>query len=348
MRGTAESPNRKAYILLGCAVAISIILSFPMEQRRHVFSSPGAYWINNSCEEVANDLLLGGILQAVLTPLFVFLLPGPGSIFHRTIASSSRSPLLAVAAATRPAISRNPMGKRYSSVSREPASFIAAGCICATVIAIAWWYGLRGYAGLRGECPALYDWDLPVHSFQPDSVADVLHYFIYVSAFSALWIGIIAGGLRLQSARAAEGESGDNESRQFQDFYWVCFLGWAVQYRVNQWFAQGSTHAQQWSMFAILNFLFVTASSFWVLPFILSLWNNKPRTWLHAVFQAFWRGFVILLLTLVTFFWLAWMAFAVLVPALVTWNAFGLAWSLVVGTWRWRALQKQEPATVAR
>jgi hypothetical protein len=70
-----------------------------------------------------------------------------------------------------------------------------------------------------------------------DFVADCSRYFLSVSIFAAFWVGITAGGLRLQSARAATGDSSGNELRQFQNFFWVYLLGWAVQYRLSQWFA---------------------------------------------------------------------------------------------------------------
>jgi hypothetical protein len=309
-----------------------------MEQVRHVFSSPGAYWINNSCEDVANHLVLGGILQAILASLFVFLLPASGSICPRRISPVHRPSLTGTLATSAPGI--------YRGVSREAVLTVSAGSLCAIVVAIAWWYGLRAYAGRRGLCSDLFDLTRS-KPFHVDYLSDCSHYFIYLSTFSAFWIGIIAGGLRLQSDRAAESGSGTDELREFRTFYWVCFLGWAVQYRLSQWFVLGAnTHAQQWSAFAILNFLFVTASSFWVLAFVPSWWKHKPRSWLHAVFQAFWRSLVILLLTLITFFWLTWMAFGVLIPPLATWDVFGLAWSLVVGTWRWSALQEQRLTSI--
>jgi hypothetical protein len=319
MTSTAGSPNRRAYLLLSSALAASFVLAFPMEQVRHKFSAPGDYWVSHSCGVVANSLNLGSLLQAILTPIFVFLLPGAGSILKNKSVSLSR---------------------------RALASFIAAGWLCAALISIGWWYGIREYARLHGECPALFDWNLPIHTFQPDYLSDVVHYFIYLSAFSSFWIGTIAGGLRLQSARAAVSGSGANESRRFQRFYWVCFLGWAAQYRANQWISLGANpHQQEWPLFALVDFLFVTGSSLWVLAFIHSLWKKKPRSWLDAVFQAFWRSFVILLLTLLSFFWLLSVAVRVLAP-LATWNVFGLGWALVVGTLRWNALQEQRSSSV--
>lgn len=410
---TPVAPPWTPFRLLGLALAISVIMAFPIERVAHDFSWLGSYGLFHSCEDVTNNLNLGSILQAILTPIFVFLLPGPGSIFHKKVALSSRASSQAVAPAARvPVVSRNTVGERRPSVaipvvlfvlglgmclgsgwflkswivdhssaysplgsalasaaviaffivrlalgllgigaamyllrrhvSWEPASlFIGAGWLCAVVVAVAWWYGVRAYAGLRGVCPDLFDLSRS-DPFHVDYLSDQAHYFIYVSVFSAFWIGIAAGGLRLQSARAAEGGSGSDELHRFRGFYWVCFLAWAVQYRVSQWFALSNPHGQEWPLFAALNFLVVTASSLWALAFIRSLWKNKPRTWLRAVFQAFWKTFVILLLSLLSFFWLFTYAFGVLIPPLVTWNIFGLAWALVVGTWRWRARQKEQ------
>jgi hypothetical protein len=419
MTVTTESPNRTAYLLLACALAISVVLAFPIEQFAHAFSSPGSYWIVHSCEDLTADLSLGSILQAILTPIFVFFLPGPGSIFRqKSVPSSSLRPSLARTTARRiPAVSQNSDRGRRSiiavavvllflclavfvgtgwvlkhwigdtfgaqpllagssfanvtvlallfarltfsllgigaaiyllrtHVSWEPWLFFAAGCSCAGGVAVAWWYALRQYAALHGVCPDLFDLSRPT-DFHVDYLSDCARYFIYLSVFSAFWVGITAGALRLQSARIAIGESARNELHQFHSFYWLCFLGWAVQYRLSQWFARSSSHHQEWPMLALLDFLFLTVSSLWTLAFIPSLWRKKPRRWIHAVVQAYWRSFVILFLTLLTFFWLVWLAGAALKP-LVTLNAFGLAWALTVGTWRWRALQKQQLASIAR
>jgi len=306
---------------LGFALAISIILAFPIERVAHDFSVPGSYWVFHSCEELTNQLSLGSIFQAILTPIFIFLLPGPGSLFHNKNLSPSRRPSLA-------------------GISAKPVSFIAAGCLFAAAVAVTWWYGLRAYAAHLGVCPDLFDLSRST-AFHVDYLSDCAHYFIYISIFSVLWVGVTAGGLRLQAARAAAGGPGRNELRQFQRFYWACFLGWAVQYRVSQWFAPLSPHRQEWDLFALFDFLFVAGTSLWVLAFTGSLWRNKPDSWLRAVVQAFWRTFVILLLSSASFFWLFTVAFRVVTPALVTWNAFGLAWAVAVGTWRWRALQKE-------
>lgn len=335
MTVTAESPNRRAYLLLGCALAISVVLAFPMEQIGHEGYPPDSHGPSCSNEEIGLDL--GNIVQAILPPLFVFLLPGPGSIFQKkSPVSSRRSGALAeTSAAEIPLMSRR--------ASWDSASFIIAGWLCAAVTPVGWWYGLRRYARLHGECAALYDWSLPVHRFQPDYVSDFFHYFIYVSMFSAFWVGITAGGLRLQSARAAARDTASNKPYQFQSFRWACFLGWAVQYRISQWWAlQGAGQNQEWAKFAALTFCFVTVGSFWVLAFTHSLWNKKPRTWLQAFLGPFWRSFLVYLLTVLTFFWLFTYAVLPLVPAITTWYAFGLAWALFVGTWQWRALQKEQ------
>jgi hypothetical protein len=315
-----------------------------MEQVRHQGYPPNSYW-PYSCSDVEIGLNLSNILQAILAPLFVFLLPGPGSIFKNNV------PWL---------FSRRPSDKTVSGPSTsiyprrshepwEPVSFLAAGWLCAAVVPVAWWYALRAYAGLHGECAELYDWSLPVHSYKPDYVADFFHYFIVVSIFSAFWAGVAAGGLRVQSARAAEGDSAGSDLRQFRGFYWACFLGWAVQYRITQWYVLSTSptpiHDQQWVFWAFLNFVFVVASALWALVFLHSWWEKKPRTWLHAVVQAYWRSWAIALLTTLTFVWLILGDYPTLAPFL-TWNVFGLAWALIVGTWRWRALQKQQLITV--
>ena len=377
---------------------------------------PGLSWSHQSCEDLTNDLNLGSVLQAIVVPIFLFLLPGPGSLFQKNTASALRRS--ALAGTPPPTISgafRNSMGERRPSVaipivllvlslamflgsglllrswifnnpgarvsspvayiaataflglrfvlglfglgasiyllrrevSWEPASFIAAGGSFAAVVAVAWWYWLREYAGIHGVCPDLFDRS-GSRPFHVDHLSDCAHYFVYVSVFSALWVGISAGALRLQSARAAESGSRGTELHHFQGFFWTCFLGWAVQYRVSQWFALSNPHGQEWPLFATLNFLAVIVSSLWVLAFSQSLWNQKPRSWLRAIFQAYWRTFAILLLTLLSFFWLFTYAIVPLVAPIATWNVFGLAWALTVGTWRWRALKKERLTAIVR
>jgi len=58
----------------------------------------------------------------------------------------------------------------------------------------------------------------PVDIYHVDHFSECSHYFICWSVFAALWVGITAGGLRLQSARPAQGDSSGNELRQFQGF----------------------------------------------------------------------------------------------------------------------------------
>jgi hypothetical protein len=175
-----------------------------------------------------------------------------------------------------------------------------------------------------------------------DYVADCGRYFIYLSGFTALWAGITAGGLRLQSARAAESDTAGNTPDRFQGFCWVCFLGWAVQYRISQWSAiRAASPNQGWAQLAVLNFCFVTVGSLWVLAFTRSLWNKKPRTWIQAFLRALGTSFLVYLLAVLTFFWLVIYAVLPVVPAITSWYVFGLAWALFVGTWRWRILQKQ-------
>jgi hypothetical protein len=82
----------------------------------------------------------------------------------------------------------------YLNMPSQPALFMLVGWLSAAALPFVWWYGVRGYAGLHGECAALFDPSLPVHVFQPDFLADCAHYFKYLSGFSAVWLGVTAGG----------------------------------------------------------------------------------------------------------------------------------------------------------
>jgi len=156
-----------------------------------------------------------------------------------------------------------------------------------------------------------------------------------------------AGGLGLQSARVASGDTASNELHRFQGFHWACFLGWAVQHRISQWWAlQGGSQNQEWVKFAALNFCFVAVSSLWVLAFTHSLWNKKPRTRIQPFLPPLWRSFLVYLLIALTFFRLFTYAVLPLVPAITTWYAFGVAWALFVGTWQWRALHAEKRVVV--
>jgi hypothetical protein len=62
--------------------------------------------------------------------------------------------------------------------------------------------------------------------------------------------------------------------------------------------------------------------------------------------MAFAGTFVICILTALTFFWLMIWAGVAIVPLLAL-NLSGAVWALAVGTWRWRALQKQAPVVAA-
>jgi len=77
---TIASPNRQALRFLGIAIAVSVVLAFPIEQVTHSTQAPGFYWFQNSCGSVESLLNLSMVVQAILTPVLVFLLPGPGSI----------------------------------------------------------------------------------------------------------------------------------------------------------------------------------------------------------------------------------------------------------------------------
>jgi hypothetical protein len=424
-------PNRQALRFLGIAIAVSVVLSFPIERVTHTTQAPGFYWFQNSCGSVEFLLNLGLIVQAVLTPLFVFLLPGPGSIFwgkarpsyssvpsvgssslpvpralarpedhggaraRRTASSVEVRPLIMVLAAVIGIIAllmflrsgwqlkhidffpgKSPstsmtwlragafsqgviefivglagMGAAiyllYLYMPTQPAWFMLVGWLSAAVVPFVWWYGVRGYAGLHGECAALFDSSLPVHVFQPDFLADCAHYFKYLGGFSAVWLGVAAGGLRLQSARAAEGDSSGNELRLFQNFFWVYLLGWAVQYRLGQWLVVVGAHtSQEWVTYSVVSFVYLIASSLWSLAFIRFFWNLKARTRVANVVVLFCGSWLICLLTALTFIWLMMWAGPALAP-LATLNLSGAAWALAVGTWRWRALQEQTPINAA-
>ena len=67
--------NRQALRFVGIAIAVSVVLAFPMEQVTHSAQAPGFYWFQNSCGSVEFLLTLGIVVQAILTPALVFLLP---------------------------------------------------------------------------------------------------------------------------------------------------------------------------------------------------------------------------------------------------------------------------------
>lgn len=421
--------NRQALRFVGIAIAVSVVLAFPMEQVTHSARAPGFYWFQNSCGSVEFLLTLGLVVPAILTPMLVFLLPGPGSIFvgkadapsfssarsvhpssvpvsrararpqdhggarsRRTASSDEARSLVMVFAvvigilgllmflrsawvlkhteffadkqfhSTWLTLLRSTVFSEtvielivglagigaaiyllYLYMPSQPALFMLVGWSSAAALPFIWWYGVRGYAGLHGECAALFDPSLPVHVFQPDFLADCAHYFKYLSGFSAVWLGVTAGGLRLQSARAAAGNSSGNESGQFQNFFWVYLLGWAVQYRLGQWLMVVTVPAnQEWVTYSVLEFVCLIASSLWSLAFIRFFWNQRlPERW-QNVGMAFAGTFVICILTALTFFWLMIWAGVAIVPLLAL-NLSGAAWAWAVGTWRWRALQKQAP-----
>ncbi|MGC2329186.1 MAG: hypothetical protein WA604_20900 [Candidatus Sulfotelmatobacter sp.] len=135
--------------------------------------------------------------------------------------------------------------------------------------------------------------------------------------------------------------------RQFQNFFWIYLIGWAVQYRLGQWLTVVSIYAnQEWVTYSVVSFVYIIASSLWSLAFIRFFWNQRLRTRWQYVGVAFCGTFVICLLTALTFFWLMMWAGPALAP-LVALNLSGAAWALTVGTWRWRALQKPAPIVAA-
>jgi hypothetical protein len=86
-----------------------------------IFMHRAPNWLLHSCNAARIGLDLGHIVQAIVTPLLVFLLPGPGSILQRKVVrSSSRAPSRA-----------------------QAALFIGTGWLCGAAIPVAWWYGLR-------------------------------------------------------------------------------------------------------------------------------------------------------------------------------------------------------------
>jgi hypothetical protein len=398
-----------------------------MEQVKHSSYALGSYWVENSCDRVETLLNLGLIVQAILVPLFVFLLPGPGSIFQSrgVLASSTRSSSPPVVRAlARPENHRAGFRRTGSSAEArsvimvvavvigiigilmflrsgwqlkhieffpgkspstgvtflrsaafsqaviefivglagigaavymlclympsQPALFVLVGWLTAAAVPFVWWYGVRGYAGLHGACPALFDSSRPADPFHVDFVSDCAHYFKYLSGFSAVWLGVTAGGLRLQSARAVESNPADNELRRFQNFFWVYLLGWAVQYRLAEWLTgptRGTNVEQEWVTYSVLSFVYLTASSLWSLAFIRFFWTLKARTRAVNVAVLFGGSFVICILTMLTFFWLFLWAPLAMLP-LFTANVSGMGWAFAVGTWRWRALQKKASITV--
>ena len=404
------------------------MLAFPMEQVSHSAYAPGRYWVENSCGSVESLLNLGLIVQAILVPLFVFLLPGPGSIFQsRGIRSSSvrSSSPAAVHVPARPEDHASARSRRTASsvearslimvvavvigiigllivvrggwqlkhieffsdkqsatsfstflrsaafsetvielivglagvgaaifllclyIPSQPALYMLVGWLSAAAFPFVWWYGVRGYASAHGACPALFDSSRPVDAFHVDFVSDCAHYFKYLSGISAVWLGVTAGGLRLQAARAAERNSDGNELHQFQNFFWVYLIGWAVQYRFGQWLTVVSIHTnQEWVTYSVASFVYLIASSLWSLAFIRFFWNLKARTRAGNVVALFGGSWLICLLTGLTFIWLMMWAGPALAP-LFALNLSGALWALAVGTWRWRALQKAASIVVA-
>ena len=86
-----------AFFYLAIAMAVSVVLAFPNESAQHDFRfGTGSYWNEHSCGTAVTLLNRGLIVQAILTPLFLFLLPGTGSLIG---SRSSRAASLRPAAA---------------------------------------------------------------------------------------------------------------------------------------------------------------------------------------------------------------------------------------------------------
>jgi hypothetical protein len=54
---TSGPPPWTPFRFLGLALAISIVLAFPIEQVEHDFALPGLSWSHQSCEGLTNDLI---------------------------------------------------------------------------------------------------------------------------------------------------------------------------------------------------------------------------------------------------------------------------------------------------
>jgi len=299
-----DSLNRNAVRFLILAVAIAVVIGFPMEQ----VIREQAYW-PESCAHGEMLLNLGSVIQAILVPFVIFLLPGLGAIFQ----------------------------KRLNRLPPSRSSLVRTSCLCGAAIPLIWWFSLRQNIGTQGICSELFDFSRPSDLFHRDYVKDSAHYFIYLSVFTALWAGIAACGLRLQSARISARTDLTAESPDFLIFRWVCVLGWAVQYRLSEWVGLlWARQQQEWSVLALLNFAFLTVSSLWSLMVAHSLWNTRPRTWRNAIMRAYWRTFLIYLLTTMLVIWSPLIAAGPLSYPILTLNLFGLAWAVLVGTWQWR------------
>jgi len=311
--------NANAFYLLGIALAVSVALCSPVESALHNFVFGGPYWSEHSCGAAVTLLNWGPVLQAVLTPLFVFLLPGAGSVI---VSGANRR------------------------MNWRPMQLFAAAGLFAAVVPIVWWFGVKGYAVQTGWCEMLFDRSRFIDPFRIDDLNDSYHYFVCLSVFATMWVGTTAAGLRLHSAREAEPGLAGPELRAFRDFFWVYLLGWAVQYRVSLWSTQpnpDSSQAQEWLTWTVVTFIYLTASSLWTLAFIRWFWKWRVRAWWASVAVAFAGTYVIDILTMLTFFWLFVWAPAALLP-LSHWNVWGMLWALTVGTWRWQALRQQPRA----
>lgn len=401
---TIVPPNRSAYRYLGMAMAVSFVLAMPLEPFRNSLYG-GTDWILNSCGVVLSFLNLAFLLQAILTPLLLFLLPGPGSILPGKTPSFS----LRLSQAPTP-VEQSAEGRHAARRAGLPVSIIAAivlvictlllldtcwlawvsfvragsnfhpplspvqaiariaiyllgiaaafyglrvriplksvsllllGCVCAAAIPLLWWPVMRWYAARSGWCPVLFDLSRPVDPFRIDYVSDCQHYFKWFGIFTTLWVGVIAGALRLQSARAADVAASSSELRSFRGFYWACFLSWAVVYRISTYSLLLGGHSQEWESFSVLGFFTLTISALWSLAFIRSLWKRRPRTWRGAVGAPFIAAFLIYMLTALTFFWMPTYAGALFIIPIFTLNLYGLLWALFVGTWHWRIRQQE-------
>jgi hypothetical protein len=309
-------------------MAVSFVLAMPVEPFQNTIYG-GDSWAANSCGVVYAFLSLSFTLQAVVTPLVLFLLPGPGSILRQKI--SLPSPLQGTVRAT-----------------QKSAALFVIGIACAGAIPLVWWRVSLVCATSRGLCPEIFNLSRQVDYFQIDYVHDCQVYYIWFSIVATLWVGVTAGALRLQSARAAAAGSSSEESRSFQSFYWACVLSWAVMNRglivLPSLFLHG--RAQNWLGSSILFSAAMAVSWLWTLAFLRSIWQARPKSWRGAVLWPYGASFAVALLTALTFFWAPYFGGSLLAIPFITLNAFGFIWALFVGSWRWRAM-KQERVPVA-
>src|SRR5579872_6332549 len=165
--------KRRAWLFVGTAILISLVLAIPIEQLNHEGYPPHAYW-PHSCSDAQIGLNIGNVVQALLTPLFVFVLPGVGSILRtrsQTVASFFALPGAPVSVDYGEAKGTS----IHPRIWLRSVKFVVAGWLFAVAVSLAWWFLVRATSSIEENCPALYNWDLPVHRYKPDVVLDFFH-----------------------------------------------------------------------------------------------------------------------------------------------------------------------------